>query len=79
MKITASVRKSLYQDCDTCYLHLPIFLLYFSLFLLKKKKLVIADFLSKIHHRPPYNDIYYETILLCALISVLLTNLTHCL
>ena len=28
MKITASVTKTLHQDCGPCYLHLPIFFFY---------------------------------------------------
>ena len=53
-------------------------LIFFS-FSAVKQKVVIAVFLSEIHHRPVYNDIYYETILVWGLISILLTNPTHCL
>ena len=65
MKITASVTKSSHQDCGRRYLHLPIFFLYilYPVLLENKKVVVIAVFLSKLDHRPLFNDIYYETIL----------------
>ena len=43
----------------------------------KKKVVLIAVFLSKLDHRPLFNDIYYETILVWGFVSVLLTNTTH--
>ena len=43
----------------------------------KKKVVLIAVFLSKLDHRPLFNDIYYETILVWGFVSVLLANATH--
>ena len=38
MKITLSVKKSLYQDCGPCYLHLLIFFFYIHFSLLQQNK-----------------------------------------
>ena len=46
IKITVSVTKSLYQDCATCYLHLPIFFLNIHSPLLLEKKVVEMLFSS---------------------------------
>ena len=64
MKIIASVTKSLQQDCDLCYLHLPSFFLYMHSPLMQENKVVvIAVFLSKLDCRPLLNDICYKTTL----------------
>ena len=63
MKITVSVTKSLYQVCGLSYLHLPIFFLYINSPLLLEKAVVIAVFLSRMDHRPLFNDVYYESTL----------------
>ena len=69
-KITASVTKSSHQDRGPCYLHLPIFFLYIhSLLLLGNKKMLLLLFSSeKLDHRPLFNDIYYDTILVWRLV-----------
>ena len=64
MKITISVTKSLHQDRGPYYSHLPIFsYAYTLLFYCGKKVNVVAVFLSELDHKPLFNDIYYETIL----------------
>ena len=79
MKITASVTKSLHQDCGLCYLHLPdFFLCIHSPLLMENEVVVIAVFLSKLGHRPLFNGMYYETIPVWRLVSIWLTNATHC-
>ena len=45
----------------------------------KQKFALIAVFLSKLDHRPLFNGIYYETIPVWGLVSLWLTNATHCL
>ena len=72
MKITASVTKNLHQDCGPCYLHVPLLLYIHSPLPLQNNVIVIAVFLSKLDHRPLFKYIYYETILVWRLISVLL-------
>ena len=47
-----------HQDCGLCYLHLPIFFSYTFTVILCWKVFAIAVFLSKLDHRPLFNDIY---------------------
>ena len=62
------------------FLHLNIFFLYIHSPLLGGKlKIVVTVILSKLDHRPLFNEIYYKTILMRELILILLTNATHCL
>ena len=66
MKITLSVTKSSHQDRGICFffLHLTIFFLYIhSPFSAGKLKVVVGVILSKLEHRPLFNNIYYRTIL----------------
>ena len=56
------------------------FLYTYSPLLPKNKKLLwLLFFLSNKNHRPLFNDIYYETILVWGLVSIWLTNLIYCL
>ena len=58
-KVTVSVTKSLHQNCDLCYLLLPIFFLHIHspLLLENKKVVVIAVSLSKLD-QDHYSMIY---------------------
>ena len=65
MKITTSVTRSSHQQCDPCYLHLPIFFFTYTLLLCGKIK-SCCDHCFPQHIRPQKTVqlyIYYGTIL----------------
>ena len=70
MKSTASVTENSHQGRCRCYLHLPIFLLIHTVSSStgKWKVVLIFFFLSKLEHRPLFNDIYCKTILMWGLV-----------
>ena len=74
------LQKSLHQDRGPYCLQLPIFLLYiqYPLLLENVEVVMIVVFLSKLDHRSLFNDIYYRNVLVWGLVSVWLTNATHC-
>ena len=53
--------------------------MYFPVLLQNKVGVVIAVFFSKLDHRALFNSIDCETILVWGLVSIWLTNITHCL
>ena len=74
-----------YKELPSRSWHVLFFTLhYFSLihtlsFSAGKLKVAVAVILSKLDYRPLFNNIYYKIILVWELISILLTNATHCL
>ena len=50
-----------------------------SSFVAKWKVVVIAVFFSKLDHRPLFNYICYETVVVWGLVSLWITNASHCL
>ena len=67
MKITASVTKSLHQVCG----------LHILLFCWKIKSCCDYISLSKLDHKPLFNNIYYEIILVWGLVSLWLSKTLH--
>ena len=79
-KITVNITKKLHQDCGPCYLHLPnIFLNIHSPLLKENKKLLWLLFFSVNKDTDHCLMVYYETIPVWGLVSLWLTNATHCL
>ena len=78
LKKTASITKSLHQGHGLCYLHLPFFCFICTVLCYWKMK-SYCDCCFPQQIRSLFNDIYYETITVWVLVSVWLTNATHCL
>ena len=61
MKITASVTKTLHQDCGPCYLHLPIFFFYIHSSLLQQNKKLLRLLFSLAKYTTDHYLVIYIT------------------